>query len=48
MLVRQFCNEMLALMPEVVLLGGSVPDDPMSVIEVWLSMAEDEMRKTRY
>ena len=46
-LVRQFCNEMLALMPEVVLLGVSVPDDPMSVIEVWLSMAEDEMRKTR-
>lgn len=40
-LVRQFCNEMLALMPEVVRLGGSVPDDPMSVIEVWLSMAED-------
>lgn len=46
-LVRQFCNEMLALMPEVVQLGGSVPDDPMSVIEVWLSMAEGEMRKIR-
>jgi hypothetical protein len=39
-LVRQFCNEMLALMPEVVKLGGSVPEDPMSVIEVWLGMAE--------
>ena len=38
-LVRQLCNEMLGLMPEVVKLGGSVPDDPMSVIEVWLSMA---------
>ena len=49
-LVRQLCNEMLALMPEVVQLGGSVPDDPMSVIDVWLSMAEDvesEERKTR-
>jgi len=39
-LVRQLCNEMLALMAEVVRLGGSVPDDPMSIIEVWLSMAE--------
>ncbi len=39
-LVRQFCQEMLALMPEVARLGGSIPEDPMSVIEVWLSMAE--------
>ncbi len=39
-LVRQFCGEMLALMPEVVSLGGSVPEDPMSIIEVWLSMVE--------
>ena len=39
-LVRQFCQEMLALMPEVARLGGSIPEDPMSVIEVWLSMVE--------
>lgn len=38
-LVRQLCNEMLALMPEVVKLGGSVPEDPMPVVEVWLDMA---------
>lgn len=43
--VRQLCDEMLASMPEVVRLGGSVPDDPMSVIEVWLSMAEDAGRE---
>lgn len=46
-LVRQFCDEMLALMPDVVRLGGSVPDDPMSVIEVWLSMVEDKTQKSR-
>ena len=39
-LVRHFCEEMLALMPEVVKLGGHVPEDPMSIIELWLSMAE--------
>ncbi len=39
-LVRQFCHEMLTLMPEVAKLGGSIPEDPMSVIEVWLSMVE--------
>ena len=41
-LIRQFCEEMLALMPQVVQMGGTVPDDPMSVIEVWLSMVEDD------
>ena len=46
-LVRQLCHEMLALMPEVVQLGGTVPDDPMSLIEVWLSMAESAGRKER-
>lgn len=44
-LVRQFCNEMLALMPEVVKIGGDVSEDPMSVIEVWLSMAESTGEK---
>jgi hypothetical protein len=44
-LVREFCAEMLALMPEVVRLGGSVPDDPMSIIEVWLSMVESVEEK---
>jgi hypothetical protein len=46
-LVRQLCQEMLALMPEVVQLGGSVPGDPMSVIEVWLSMTESAGREER-
>ena len=41
-LIRQFCEEMLTLMPQVVQMGGTVPDDPMSVIEVWLSMVEDD------
>lgn len=40
-LVRRFCNEMLSLMPEVIKLGGHVPEDPISVIEKWLSMAEN-------
>lgn len=40
-LVRHFCNEMLVLMPEVVKLGGHVPEEPMSIIELWLSMAEN-------
>lgn len=39
-LIRQLCNEMLVLMPEVVNLGGTIPEDPMSLIEIWLSMAE--------
>lgn len=39
--MRRFCNEMLSLMPEVIKLGGHVPEDPISVIEKWLSMAEN-------
>lgn len=39
-LIREFCHEMLALMPSLAALGAYVPDDPISVIEVWLSMAE--------
>ena len=37
-LIRQLCSEMLEVMPHIAALGGYVPEDPMSVIEVWLSM----------
>jgi len=39
-LIRELCHEMLAVMPRLSDLGAYVPDDPMSVIEVWLSMAK--------
>ncbi len=39
-LIRELCHEMLEVMPRLVDLGAYVPEDPMSVIEVWLSMAE--------
>ncbi len=38
MLIRQLCDKMLEVMPHIADLGGYVPEDPMSVIEVWLSM----------
>lgn len=37
-LIRQLCAEMLAEMPKLAALGGQVPEDPMSIIEVWLSI----------
>ena len=37
-LIRQLCAEMLEVMSRVAALGSYVPEDPMSVIEVWLSM----------
>jgi len=40
-LIRQLCAEMLEVMPHIAALGGYVPEDPMSVIEVWLSMAKE-------
>ena len=39
-LIRQMCNEMLEIMPLAATLGAYIPDDPMSVIEVWLSMVQ--------
>jgi len=37
--VRQLCEKMLLLMPEVVRLGGHVPSSPMSAIERLLDLA---------
>jgi Streptomycin adenylyltransferase len=38
-LVRQLAARMLELMPQVVTLGGYIPDDPMRVIEQLLSLS---------
>ena len=38
-LIRSMCSEMLEVMSQATTLGAYVPDDPMSVTEVWLSMA---------
>jgi hypothetical protein len=37
-LIRQLCSEMLSEMSKLIALGGQVPEDPMSIIEVWLSL----------
>ncbi len=37
-LIRQLCAEMQEEMRKLVAQGGQVPDDPMSIIEVWLSI----------
>jgi hypothetical protein len=37
-LIRQLCTQMQEEMRKLVLQGGQVPDDPMSIIEVWLSI----------
>ncbi len=36
--IRRLCSEMLEEMPKLAALGGQVPNDPMSVIELWLSI----------
>jgi hypothetical protein len=41
--VRQVCQEMLEVMPEVEQLGGTVPSSPMSSIEVLLRLAEQDV-----
>jgi Ni/Fe-hydrogenase subunit HybB-like protein len=38
-LVRSLCAEMIAVMEQAAALGAYVPVDPMSVTEIWLSMA---------
>ena len=43
-LIRKLCHEMLTLMSLAVAMGASVPEDPMSVIEVWLSMASHRVQ----
>jgi len=40
-LVRSMCHEMLGVMEQAAALGAYVPDDPMSVVEVWLSMGKE-------
>ncbi len=39
-LVRSMCHQMLEVMKGAEDMGASVPEDPMSVVEVWLSMVE--------
>ncbi len=40
-LIRNMCSEMLVAMEQAEALGVYVPEDPMSVVEVWLSMMEE-------
>ncbi len=40
-LIRNMCHEMLEVMEQATALGAYVPDDPMSVVEVWLSMGKE-------
>jgi hypothetical protein len=40
-LVRAMCSEMLEVMKQAEAMGAPVPEDPMSVTEVWLSMAQE-------
>jgi hypothetical protein len=37
-LIRQLCAQMQEEMRKLALQGGHVPDDPMSIIEIWLSI----------
>ncbi len=39
--LRDLCHRMLALMPEVVQLGGYIPESPMIVVEKRLAIARD-------
>lgn len=43
--VRHVCQEMLAVMPEVEKLGGSVPVSPMSTIEILIHLAEKDVHQ---
>ena len=44
--IRRLCADVLELMPSVASMGGSVPADPMSVVNTWLAMADHlELRK---
>lgn len=38
-LIRQLCHDMLVLTPQLVKMGASAPENPMEIIEIWLSMA---------
>ena len=40
-LIRNMCHEMLEVMEQAAALGAYVPDDPMSVVEVWMSMVQE-------
>lgn len=41
-ILREFCDEMEGLMPQVVQLGGYVPASPRAIIELRLALATDE------
>lgn len=43
--LRQVCYEMLDVMQDVEKLGGTVPDSPMSTIEILLHLARQEIQK---
>ncbi|HZR41226.1 MAG TPA: hypothetical protein VFB12_13980 [Ktedonobacteraceae bacterium] len=40
--IRQLCNAMLEVMPRLEALGGTIPEDPMAVIELWLSLVPNQ------
>ena len=40
--VRELCQKMLAAMPAVVAMGGTVPEDPMAIVEIRLALVQEE------
>jgi predicted nucleotidyltransferase len=46
--IRELCERMLQLMPQVERMGGYVYASPMSVVNIWLAMAEHPELRERY
>ncbi|HLJ36539.1 MAG TPA: hypothetical protein VKU38_22970 [Ktedonobacteraceae bacterium] len=46
--IRQLCERMLALMPQVAHMGGYVAPSPMSIMTIWLAMADNSALQARY
>lgn len=46
--IRRLCDEVLELMPTIARMGGSVPVDPMSVVNTWLAMVDHPELRAAY
>lgn len=46
--IRQVCERMLALMPQVEQMGGYVAPSPMSIVNIWLAMAGNTNLQEQY
>jgi predicted nucleotidyltransferase len=46
--VRELCDKMLQLMPEIERMGGHVYSAPMAVVDIWLAMDEHPALQERY